>query len=217
MRPDRDPVQRYLDELRVRLRAPDAHWILAEAEDHLREGTAAGLAAGMTETEAQEAAISGFGSVQAVIRAHQTRRGRVATMLSGPAAASSTVAGLFLAAFGASSLAGIAGIAMGAHDVPLTGPIVQHVAAGTAGLLLLAGGHLIRRFQRRRDHVVAARSARLFPLVALTVFGGSATVLVLLNASGTVPVGRPSILACLVVAAGYAVRMRILRRTGKLA
>ena len=34
---------------------------MAEAEDHLRETTAAGLATGMTEREAQQAAISAFG------------------------------------------------------------------------------------------------------------------------------------------------------------
>jgi hypothetical protein len=48
--------------------------ILAEAEDHLRESIAAGLAAGLTEAEAQEAAISAFGSVNAVVRAHERAR-----------------------------------------------------------------------------------------------------------------------------------------------
>lgn len=65
-----DPVTRYLDELRTKLRTPDADLVLAEAEDHLRESVAAGLAIGMSEREAQEAAISAFGSVRAVVRAH---------------------------------------------------------------------------------------------------------------------------------------------------
>ena len=65
-----DLVARYLDELRAKLRTPDADLVLAEAEDHLRESVAAGLAIGMTEREAQEAAISAFGSVRAVVRAH---------------------------------------------------------------------------------------------------------------------------------------------------
>ena len=72
-----DPITAYLDELRGRLRSPERDRILAEAEDHLRTGTAAGLAAGLTEREAQEAAISAFGSVRAVVRAHHARRGRV--------------------------------------------------------------------------------------------------------------------------------------------
>jgi len=65
-----DLLARYLDELRAKLRTPDADLVLAEAEDHLRESVAAGLAIGMTEREAQEAAISAFGSVRAVVRAH---------------------------------------------------------------------------------------------------------------------------------------------------
>lgn len=58
--------------------------ILAEAEDHLREAAAAGLAAGLTETEAVDATISSFGSVQAVARAHESPRGRAAAFSSRP-------------------------------------------------------------------------------------------------------------------------------------
>jgi hypothetical protein len=68
-----DLIERYLAELRGRLRTSPqaAEEILAEAVDHLRESQAAGLAIGMTEQEAQEAAISAFGSVRAVARAHR--------------------------------------------------------------------------------------------------------------------------------------------------
>jgi HAAS domain-containing protein len=76
-----DPVTRYLDELRVKLRTPDADLVLAEAEDHLREAVAAGLAIGMSEREAQEAAISAFGSVRAVVRAHTLGNRRLAAGL----------------------------------------------------------------------------------------------------------------------------------------
>jgi len=68
-----DPVEDYLARLRAWLRTPDAARVLAEAEDHLHESMSAGLAAGLTEREAQEAAISSFGSVRAVVRAHQAR------------------------------------------------------------------------------------------------------------------------------------------------
>jgi hypothetical protein len=68
-----DPVEDYLGRLRDWLRTPDAARVLAEARDHLHESTIAGMAAGLSEQEAQEAAISSFGSVRAVVRAHQAR------------------------------------------------------------------------------------------------------------------------------------------------
>lgn len=72
-----DLIGHYLTELRASLRlAPEtAELIVAEAEDHLRATASAGLAAGMTEREAHEAAISAFGSVRAVVRAHESRPG----------------------------------------------------------------------------------------------------------------------------------------------
>ena len=82
MRDDgQDLIGAYLGELRTRLRAPDAELVLAEAEDHLRSSAAAGLAIGMSEREAQEAAISAFGPVRAVVRAHGLRKGYVAADL----------------------------------------------------------------------------------------------------------------------------------------
>ncbi|HEY0716202.1 MAG TPA: permease prefix domain 1-containing protein [Streptosporangiaceae bacterium] len=75
MNPVTDPVEDYLDQLYAGLRTTprEARRIIAEAEDHLREATAAGVEAGLSAHEAQEAAISSFGSVRAVVRAH-TRR-----------------------------------------------------------------------------------------------------------------------------------------------
>jgi hypothetical protein len=74
-----DPIDDYLDLLYARLRITprQARRILAEAEDHLREAVDEGLAAGLTEPEAQEQAISSFGSVRAVVRAHDTRLRRL--------------------------------------------------------------------------------------------------------------------------------------------
>jgi len=70
-----DLITGYLVELGAGLRVPaaEAELILAEAEDHLCETAAAGMAVGMTELEAQQAAISSFGPVRAVIRAHRRR------------------------------------------------------------------------------------------------------------------------------------------------
>jgi len=81
---DGDLIAGYLAELRASLRRlPQERTteILAEAEDHLRESAAAGVAIGMTEREAQEAAISAFGSVRAVVRAHNLRPRQVAADL----------------------------------------------------------------------------------------------------------------------------------------
>ena len=56
--------------------------ILAEAEDHLREAVADGLAAGLTEAQAARAAIGSFGSVPDVVRAYQTQPRRAAALLT---------------------------------------------------------------------------------------------------------------------------------------
>jgi hypothetical protein len=77
---ERDLIEEYLSQLRSSLLTSprQAQLILAEAEDHLRESVAAGLAAGETELEAQQAAIASFGSVRAVVLAHAAgRHGRV--------------------------------------------------------------------------------------------------------------------------------------------
>ena len=71
-------IDDYLAELRRRLRGAERDRILAEAEDHLRESIGAGLSAGLTRVEAEEAAISAYGSVTAVVRAHRRRRDRLA-------------------------------------------------------------------------------------------------------------------------------------------
>jgi hypothetical protein len=108
----RDLIEEYLSDLRCRLElAPDeAALVAAEAEDHLRETEACGLAAGMTEHEAQLAAISAFGSVTAVVRAHASRlsgltRGRTPTAILGDLIlAGWKLAGIGLIAVGVSGL-----------------------------------------------------------------------------------------------------------------
>ena len=73
-----DLIGEYLDQLRTSLRVAsgEAELIVAEAEDHLRETAAAAMAIGMTEREAQEAAISSFGSLRATRAALMLRRQR---------------------------------------------------------------------------------------------------------------------------------------------
>ena len=74
---DRDPIQQYLDQPPAEPGIPEVGRILVEAEDHLSAATAAGMAEGLTERAAQQAAITGFGGA-AIVYAHQTRHGRVA-------------------------------------------------------------------------------------------------------------------------------------------
>jgi hypothetical protein len=108
----RDLIEEYLSDLRASLQlAPqDAELVVAEAEDHLRETAACGLAAGMTGPEAQLAAISAFGPVTAVVRAHAARpagfiRGRTpAAVLGDLILAGWKLAGTGLAAVGVSGL-----------------------------------------------------------------------------------------------------------------
>ena len=137
------PADEYLSQLRASLRARPAETsrILAEAEDHLRESAAAGLRAGMTEAEAQEAAISAFGPVRVVARAHQTRRARAAAVLGGCAMTSWKLAGLLLLASGTCDLVLLAEIrltmngarlAPGAGAAPLAGLVPRGIAVGTA-------------------------------------------------------------------------------------
>jgi hypothetical protein len=107
-----DRIEEYLSDLRASLElAPEeAGLVVAEAEDHLRETAACGLATGMTEHEAQLAAISAFGSVTTVVRAHASRtagfiRGRTpAAILGDLVLAGWKLAGTGLIAVGVSGL-----------------------------------------------------------------------------------------------------------------
>jgi len=101
----RDPIAGYLAELRAGLRSPaaEAELIVAEAEDHLRETAAAGMAAGMTELEAHQAAIASFGPVRAVVRAHR----RPAVTAGEAALAAWKVTALLATTAGAGGLAGL--------------------------------------------------------------------------------------------------------------
>jgi hypothetical protein len=108
----RDLIGEYLRDLgdSLELAAEEAGRVVAEAEDHLRESAAFGLAAGMTEHEAQLAAISAFGPVTAVVRAHASRpdgfiRGRTpAAILGDLVLAGWKLAGTGLIAVGVSGI-----------------------------------------------------------------------------------------------------------------
>ncbi len=229
-----DLIGEYLDRLRASLRvAPgEAELIVAEAEDHLRETAAAAMAIGMTEREAQEAAISSFGPVRAVVHAHQTRRGRVAAVAGDAAVAAWKLAALLVVVAGVAGLAG--DVSRAIHKMPqpavivLSGrhavvPIVHassfpfhflvSVIAVACGAILLTGYRLIRRRQQRRGRPRGPLSARAFPAVAAGFFGAIALGLIALSLSRQDGLPGFFIIAYLALAVGYAVRAaRTIRR-----
>jgi len=99
-----DLIEQYLARLRASLPARDADRIMAEAEDHLRETERAGVEVGLTELEAQAAAISAFGSVTAVVRAHRARHLRSAALAGDLATATWKLGWLILLAAGLTGL-----------------------------------------------------------------------------------------------------------------
>jgi hypothetical protein len=171
-----DLIDGYLAELSARLRIPaaEAELILAEAEDHLRETAAAGLETGMTKLEAQRAAISSFGPVRAVVRAHRRR-----PVTAGDVAmAAWKVAGLLATIVGAGGVAGMAIFEYllraspgGPGPVPRVVPVYAAVATG--GLVLLLARWLARRGVPGRDPLPPGVTAGCFLLAAglLWVFG----------------------------------------------
>ena len=168
-----DLIAGYLEELYAGLRVPaaEAELIAAEAEDHLRETAAAGIAIGMTELEAQQAAISSFGPVRAVVRAHRRR-----TVTAGGAAmAAWKLAALLATTVGAGGLAGMGiftYLLRSAPDGPGPVPTVQVVYAAMAagGLVLLATRRLTGHGTPGRDPLSPGVTASCF-LVASALLG----------------------------------------------
>lgn len=210
-------IEEYLDLLYAELRAQprEARRIVAEAEDHLREGLAEGLAGGLSEAEAAEHAISSFGSVRAVVRAHEQRPRRVppVQLVSGLVFAAWQLVSVGLVAIGASGLVTAvmnntlgrefvggaptaAGLSAADCRYYLAGwpaarscaqawmmeissdAVTLRIAAGLAGLVLLAGYLLARRWAPR------ALPGAFVPAVAVTVFGTAAAGLTLLAVAG---------------------------------
>jgi hypothetical protein len=239
----RDPIGEYLGQLRAGLRTglraglctgpQEAELIVAEAEDHLRETAAAGLAIGMTEQEAQEAAISVFGPVRAVVCAHHARRGLLAT--AGEAGlAAWKLASILLLTSGVTGMAIIAintiwptvvlvpasGVCWPCLPGPAFVPVLLGVseslwlawaAVAAGGAILLAGCGLTLRRRRRRGRGMLLGG--LFPMVAAGSFGAIALALTTLSASGVSWPTTGFAAAYLAPAVGYAVPMaRTLRR-----
>jgi hypothetical protein len=167
-----DLIERYLAELRGRLRtSPEAAAeILAEAADHLRESAAAGLAIGMTKQEAQEAAISAFGSVRAVARAHR----RIAPAVADTAMMFCGAVSSYLLTVCAVSMVVYVGVDETVSSDPARypfatpqgygGPPVLWASAGAVGLALLASNRIARHLRRRRAQRGSGIPGRVAPL-----------------------------------------------------
>jgi hypothetical protein len=220
---DRDPIQQYLDELRLSLRIPEVGRILVEAEDHLRAATAAGMAEGLTEREAQQAAIAGFGPVRAIVYAHQTRHGRVAAVLADLAIALWRVAAFYLLAAFLLGLDGLlrpgSGCPARAASCKLTtlvpetsalAALISWAATGAAGVALLAAYFAVRRVQRRRGRVWSVPLGGYFPLAAVVASVAVGVGLLLLATTTQVTFGPWSaiiIYAAVGLAVTYGLRM----------
>ena len=232
MTADRDPIRQYLDQLRLSLRIPEVGRILVEAEDHLREATAAGMAAGLTERAAQQAAITSFGPVRAIVYAHQTRHGRVAAVLADLAIALWRVFAFYLLLFFALGL--VALMEPGAADcpahsrtcalttlVPETSPlatVISWAAMGAAGVALFAAYVLVRGFQRRRGRVWSVPLGGYFPLTAtlVSIAVGTGLLLLATGAHVSIPGEAAVIYAALGLAVTYGTRMwRMLRHQSR--
>ncbi len=171
-----DLIAGYLEELYAGLRVPaaEAELIAAEAEDHLRETAAAGMAIGMTELEAQEAAISSFGPVRAVVRAHRRRT----VTAGGVAMAAWKLAALLATTVGVGGLAGMGIFTYllrsapdGPGPVPTVAVVYAAIAAG--GLVLLAARRLTGHRNPRWDPLSPGVTASCFLVASalLWIFG----------------------------------------------
>jgi len=166
-----DLIGEYLTELCTGLRVPpdEAELILAEAEDHLRETAAAGLAVGMTEEEAQRAAVASFGPVRDVARAHRRR----AVTAGNAAMAAWKLGALLVTTVGVSGIAGMALFTYllraspeGSSLFPFPPVVIVYAAMVAGGLVLLATRRLVRRGGPGRDPLSPGLAALCFLLAA---------------------------------------------------
>jgi hypothetical protein len=211
-----DLIAPFLAELRARLRTQPERTtdILAEAEDHLRESVAAGLAAGLSEQEAQQAAIFAFGSVRTVARANSHPAGGLAAL----GLAACKAAGVYLLTVSAASCTMYFWMDEAISDAhpsfryPLLeprgyglGPPAVWAGCGAAGLALLAGHYIARRVRRRRLLGRSRVPVKSYPFGAFVSFITLTVILMVLTSVTRLPHDQlPLALpGALLVAVGY--------------
>jgi hypothetical protein len=210
-----DLIGEYLAELRAGLWVPadEAELIVAEAEDHLRETAAVGMTIGMTELEAHQAAISSFGPVRAVIRAHRRRN-----VTAGDAVmAAWKLTGLLATVVGAGGLAAVFLLhspplwAAGRHPVPVNAPGFSKITISSAVIAMpyaamAAGGLALLATRQLTAHRLARRTTPgwdpLSPAVAASFFLLVSALLLALNVSGVGAYTSQSYLCCSPISSG---------------
>jgi hypothetical protein len=179
------------------------------------------MAEGLTEAEAQQAAITGFGPVREIVYAHQTRHGRVVAVLADLASALWRVAACYLLAAFLLGPVLLLGPGAGAPAAPRRLPtlvpetsaraaLICWAATGVAGLALLAAYFAVRRVQRRRGRVWSVPLGGYFPLTAVAASGALGVGLMLLATTAHVVLGPWSaiiIFAALGLVVTYGLRM----------
>ena len=205
------PIEDYLDHLQLRLRGTprQIRRTLREAEDHLHDATAAGIARGLDPAEAERAAVAGFGDAGSIARECNT--GQLLRGLLGPAAA---LVGIGLLAIGLSGVVAALMVAAGgrtfafADHVGATYPVgdcahwlaqqptagnctqaalaesvsdglLQRFTAGVLGLIVLAATAYLARRQGTSLRTWATRPVTA--LVGVTAFGAAALILLALG------------------------------------
>jgi hypothetical protein len=182
------PIADYLAELRAGLRTSPARTaeIVAEAEDHLRESAAARRVGGLSDEAAQRAAISAFGPVDRVVRAHRppvSAFAAAAGLRAWPLLAcylllSGLIGSLLLwdelvVSHGSTMAPGVAEGGFGLRTIyvldgrPHPGQVAATIGGCVlAGVLLLAGFLIVRRRRRRYGLASARLPQGLFALAA---------------------------------------------------
>jgi hypothetical protein len=171
-----DPIEEYLDLLYTRLRGSprEGRRILAEAEEHLRDAVTESVAAGLTQREAAEHAISAFGPVSVVARAHESRQRRLpaANLLADLVMSGWLLASVGLIAIGASGL-------VAAVMNSVFGPRFVGGNPSATGLSAVACRHYLAMWPAARTCAQAAMLEGSVDAVTLRLAGGLAGLLAL--------------------------------------
>jgi len=208
-----EPIEDYLDRLQLRLRGTprQIRRTLREAEDHLHDTTAAGIARGLEPAEAQRVAVTGFGDAGDIAQRCNASTDRGVRGLLGSAAA---LTGIGLLAIGLSGVIAAIVVAAGGRAFTFADQfgatyvpgdcahwMSQHPSASTCAKAALAesvSDGLLQRFtagvlglivlattaylaRRRRTSLWTLATRPLTAVVGVTAFGVAALILLALG------------------------------------
>lgn len=183
------PIEDYLDDLlrRSRADARTTRRLIDEAADHLRSAADDLVAAGMSTVDAERAAVRRFGAAEPLLRAAARRSLRAlvletlraAILLGGCGLLAVGVSGALAAAmnaiFGRNFVGGATVLGTGAGPVSeiADDAVVQRIAAGVVGLVLLGAYAVLRRHRAP----TAVLPAGLVDALGAAAFAAGAVVL----------------------------------------